>query len=616
MAEKSQREHQYRADLLVSCLHDRGTDLVQALEEEIRQRGLDQEVRVVTAGCRGFCSEGPVILIQPDDVFYLGVRPADVPAIVEETLVKGRTVKRLTYKDPMSGERIEHYSDIPYHRKQMRVALRHCGLIDPESIEEYIAIDGYQALAKVLSTMTPDQVIHEIKKSGLRGRGGAGFPTGRKWESARKAEGDIKYVLANGDEGDPNCFMDRALMEADPHSILEGMMIGAYAIGSRQGFIYLPYEYTLAVQHLQTAVQQAREYGLLGENILGSGLDFDVEIRLGARSFVGGESTAIMHAIEGKASEPRPKHVHTTDKGLWDRPSCLNNVKTWSMVSEIINRGADWFASIGTEKSKGTQVFSLSGKINNAGLVEVPMGTTIRELVYDIGGGVPRKREFKALQIGGPSGGLLPANLWNLPMDYETLAEAGSMMGTGGVVVMDDRNCVVDVARYFLDFLGDESCGKCVTCREGIRRMSEILAGISAGRGTLADLDKLEQLAQVVHSVSLCGLGKTAANPVLSTLRYFREEYEEHILESFCPAGVCSDLVDFYIIPDKCPGCGRCIKACARDAITGSPKQPHVIDQSKCMQCGECFEVCQLDAIAVKSKAEVEAMMVRQEITA
>ncbi len=606
MAEQSEGRKQHRADILVSCLHDRAPELIPALEAEIKQRGLEKEIKVVSAGCRGFCDSGPVLLIQPDDIFYLGVLPADVPELAEETLVKGRVVERLTYKDPATRKRIAHYSDIPFHNKQMRVALRHCGLINPNSIDEYIAIGGYQALGKALK-MKPEAIIEEIKKSNLRGRGGAGFPTGRKWESARKATGSIKYIIANGDEGDPNCFMDRALMEADPHAVIEGMIIGSYAVGSHHGYIYLPYEYTLAVKNLKTAITQAREYGLLGKDILGSGHDFDIELRMGARSFVGGESTAIMHAIEGKASEPRAKHVHTTDKGLWERPSCLNNIKTWSIVSEIILRGGDWFAGIGSATSKGTQVFSLAGKINTTGLVEVPMGITIRELVFGLGGGVPKKRKFKAIQIGGPSGGCLPESLLDMPMDYETLAEAGSMMGTGGVVVMDDRTCVVDVARYFLGFLRDESCGKCTSCREGIRRMHEIMTRITLGEGTMEDLDRLEQLARVVQAVSMCGLGKTAANPVLSTLRYFREEYERHIKDKFCPAGVCRKIVAYEIIGDKCKGCGLCVKACPQGAITGEQKQPHYIEQVKCIQCGACFEACNLDAIKIVPRSEVKS---------
>jgi NADH:ubiquinone oxidoreductase subunit F (NADH-binding)/(2Fe-2S) ferredoxin/NAD-dependent dihydropyrimidine dehydrogenase PreA subunit len=590
----------FRADLLVSCLHDKSPDLMPALEAEIKQRGLEGEVRVVEAGCRGFCSMGPVILIEPEGVFYIGVGPADVPELVEETLVKGRVVERLTYREPATRDRVPYYDDLPFHGKQMRVVLRNCGLINPMSIEEYIAVGGYQALAKVLSGIKPEEVIETVKASGLRGRGGAGFPAGRKWESARKAEGEPKYMLVNGDEGDPNCFMDRALMEADPHSVLEGMIIAAYAIGAHEGYWYIPFEHTLSVRSVKNAIEQAREYGLLGEDILGSGFDFDVTLRLGAHSFVGGESTAILHAIEGKASEPRPKHIHTTDVGLWGKPSCLNNVKTLNIVPEIINRGAEWYAAIGTEKSKGTQVFSLAGKINNVGLVEVPMGVTVRELVFDVGGGIPKDRAFKALQIGGPSGGFLPEELLDMPMDYETLAEAGSMMGTGGVIIADDRTCVVDTARYFLGFLQEQSCGKCSPCREGVKRMLEIMTRITEGEGQMSDLDVLKTLGEVIKATSLCGLGKSAPNPVLSTLRYFRDEYVAHIEDGKCSAGVCKALITFQINAENCTGCTLCATKCPQGAISGKKKKPHVIDQEKCIKCGVCFDVCKFDAVTVR----------------
>lgn len=589
----------YRADVLVSCLHDREPDLVPALREEVKQRGLEGEVRIVEAGCRGFCSTGPVILVKPDDIFYVGVKAADVPELVEETLVKGRVVNRLTYREPTTRQRVPYYQELPFHSKQQRIVLRNCGLINPHSIEEYIAVGGYQALAKALTEMTPEEVIAEVTASGLRGRGGAGFSTGRKWASARKAKGDPKYFLVNGDEGDPNCFMDRALMEADPHSILEGMIIGAYAVGAHQGYFYIPYEHRGSVEAVGTAIEQAREFGLLGRDILGSGFDFDVELTLGVHCFVGGESTALMHAVEGRASEPRPKHVHTTDSGLWDKPSCLNNVKTLNAVPEIILRGAEWYASVGTETSKGTQVFSLAGKISNVGLVEVPMGITARELVFEVGGGVPKGREFKAIQIGGPSGGFLPPDLLDMPMDYETLAEAGSMMGTGGVIVADDRTCVIDTARYFLGFLQEESCGKCAPCREGLVRMHEILTDVTEGRAEMKDLVTLEALAKVIKVTSLCGLGKSAPNPVLSTLRHFRNDYVAHIEGHTCPAGVCKKLIQFQVLADACTGCMVCARRCPQNAISGEKQQVHVIDQSLCIKCGICRDVCKFDAIDV-----------------
>ncbi len=588
----------HRADVLVSCLHDRAPDLLPALRQEIEQRGLAGEVRVIEAGCRGFCSMGPVLLIEPDGTFYVGVQAADVPELVEETLVKGRVVERLTYREPTTRKRIPRYEDIPFHSKQQRIVLRHCGLINPTSIEEYIAVGGYQALGKVLTEMTPEQVIEEIKRSGLRGRGGAGFPTGRKWEAARKAHGDIKYVVVNGDEGDPNCFMDRALMEADPHSILEGAIIAAYAIGAQHGFFYIPFEHTLSIKNVRTAIEQAREYGFLGQNILGAGFDFDMEVRIGAHCFVGGESTAVMAAIEGRASEPRSKYVHTTEKGVYNRPSCLNNVKTLSVVPEIILRGADWYTGIGTETSKGTAVFSLAGKVNNVGLVEVPMGITPRELIFEIGGGIPNKRRFKALQIGGPSGGFLPESLLDMPMDYETLDQAGAMMGTGGVIVADDRTCLLDTVKFFLEFLQEESCGKCTPCREGLPQLHRILSRIVEGRGEPADLETLESLGRAIQITSLCGLGKTAPNPVLSTLRYFRDEYLAHIEQKKCPAGVCKALVTF-VINEKCTGCGVCARKCPQNAISGELKQAHVINQSLCIKCGVCRDACKFDAISV-----------------
>ncbi|MBN1484590.1 MAG: 4Fe-4S binding protein [Chloroflexia bacterium] len=589
---------QYRADVLVSCLHEREPELIPALQQEIQQRGLQGEIRVVEAGCRGFCSVGPVILIEPEGIFYVGVKAADVPEMVEETLVKGRVVNRLTYREPETRQRIPYYEDLPFHSKQQRVVLRNCGLINPLSIDEYIAVGGYQGLAQALQ-MTPEQIIDVVKASGLRGRGGAGFSTGRKWASARQAKGEPKYFLVNGDEGDPNCFMDRALMEGDPHSILEGMIIGAYAIGSHEGYFYIPYEHRGSVQSVGMAIEQAREYGLLGDDILGSGFSFDATLRQGAHCFVGGESTAILKAVEGRASEPRPKHIHTTDVGLWDKPSCLNNVKTLNTIPEIILRGAEWYAAIGTERSKGTQVFSLAGKVNNVGLAEVPMGITVQELVFDVGGGVPKDREFKAIQIGGPSGGFVPASLHDMPMDYESLSEAGSMMGTGGVIVIDDRTCVVDTTRYFLGFLQAESCGKCAPCREGLRRMHEILTLITTGQGKMEHLETLEGMAKIIKETSLCGLGKSAPNPVLSGLRYFRDEYVAHI-EGRCPAGVCKELITFRILADACTGCMACLRKCPQNAISGEKKQVHVIDQSLCIKCGVCRDVCKFDAVVAE----------------
>jgi NADH:ubiquinone oxidoreductase subunit F (NADH-binding)/(2Fe-2S) ferredoxin len=590
----------HRADVLVSCLHGRCPELIPALQGEIERRGLAGEVDVVEAGCRGLCAMGPVLLIQPDGLFYTDVKPADIPELVEETLIKGRVVERLTYKAPETHQSVCHYEDIPFYRKQMRNVMRQCGMINPQSVEEYIAIGGYRALSTVLSAMSAEEVIAEVKKSGLRGRGGAGFSTGRKWESTRNAEGDVRYVIANGDEGDPGAFMNRSLMEGDPHAIIEGMVIGAYAIGAHQGYIYVRDEYPLAVNNLQIALDRAREYGLLGEDILGSGFDFDIKIVRGAGAFVCGESSALMQSVEGKVGEPRPKHYHATERGLWDQPTALNNVETWANIPLIINNGADWFASIGTENSKGTKTFCLVGQIENTGLIEVPLGITLREVVYDIGGGIPGGSEFKAVQTGGPSGGCIPAELLDLQVDYDSLMEAGSMMGSGGMIVMDEHTCMVDIARYFLDFLKEESCGKCTPCREGIRRMLQILTRITEGEGEMSDLDTLEGLANIVQSGSLCGLGKSAPNPVLSTLRYFRDEYEAHILDKTCPAGVCKSLIEYYVIAENCTGCGLCRRKCPQQAISGERKEPHVIDLELCIKCGICRDVCRFDAVGVR----------------
>jgi NADH:ubiquinone oxidoreductase subunit F (NADH-binding)/(2Fe-2S) ferredoxin len=592
---------EHRADVVVSCLHGRCPELIPAFEEELKRRGLAGEIEVVEAGCRGLCAMGPVLLIEPDGLFYTSVDPSDVPELVEETLVKGRVVERLTYKQPETHQSVCRYEDIPFYTKQVRHVMRDCGMIDPRSIDEYIAIGGYQALAKALTKMKPEEIIQEVIDSGLRGRGGAGYATGWKWHATRSAEGSPRYVIANGDEGDPGAFMNRSLMEGDPHAIIEGMVIGAYAIGDcQQGYIYVRDEYPLAVTNLGIALQQAREYGLLGTDILGTGFNFDVRIVRGAGAFVCGESSALMQSVEGKVGEPRPKHYHATDRGLFDLPTALNNVETWANIPLIINNGAQWFASLGTKNSKGTKTFCLAGQIASPGLIEVPMGITLREIVYDIGGGIPGGRQFKAVQTGGPSGGCIPAGSLDLPVDYDSLSEAGSMMGSGGMIVMDDHTCMVDIARYFLDFLKEESCGKCSPCREGIRRMLEILTRITEGEGEMADLEHLETLAGTVLTASLCGLGKSAPNPVLSTLRYFRDEYIAHIVDKECPAGVCKALIEYYVIADLCTGCTLCARKCPQDAITGEKKQAHVIDQTLCIKCGVCHDVCRFDAVGVR----------------
>ena len=593
-----------RATVLIcsstGCLASGSAGVYEAMSAEVQRRGLEDEIKVVIGGCRGFCAMGPVLDIYPGGIFYVRIQPADVSEIVEETLVKGRIVERLCYKDPTTQEIIPIFEKIPFYAKQERLVLRNCGRINPNRIEEYIAFGGYEALAHALLAMTPEEIIHDVKASGLRGRGGAGFPTGRKWEATRKAEGDIKYVVVNGDEGDPGAFMDRSTMEADPHSVLEGLTIGAYAVGAHQGYIYVRDEYPLAVRNLHIAIDQAREFGLLGENILDSGFDFDVQIMRGAGAFVCGESSALMQSLEGTVGEPRPKHIHATERGLWDRPTCLNNVKTWATIPHIINNGPEWFRRMGTEGSPGTMVFSLVGKVNNTGLVEVPMGISLRDLIYDIGGGIPNGKQFKAVQTGGPSGGCLPAELLHLPVDFDRLTEAGSMMGSGGMVVMDEDTCIVDVARYFLDFLKEESCGKCVACREGIRRMLEILTDLTEGQGTMADIDQLETLAWTVQQTSLCQLGKSAPNPVLSTLRYFHDEYVAHVEEKRCPGGVCRALITYSIDPEKCTGCMLCARKCPQEAISGERKQPHVIDDELCIRCGVCRDLCRFDAVVVQ----------------
>ena len=570
----------------------------EALETEIKKQNM--KVEVLATGCLGFCEKGPMVVVHPDKYFYQHVKVEDVPEIVSKTVAKGEVISRLLYRHPDTKKTLFREEDLPFYKKQLRVVFGKNGMIDPAKIDDYLAIDGYQALAKVLSDMTPEAVINEVKKAGLRGRGGGGFPTAVKWEGVRKAHGEPKYVIANGDEGDPGAYMDRSLMEGNPHSIIEGMIIGAYAVGAHEGYMYVRNEYPLAVKHLSVAIEAAKEKGLLGKNILGTDFSFDIKINKGAGAFVCGESSALFASIEGRAGEPRAKYVHAVEKGLWDKPTVLNNVETWANVPLIINRGADWYASIGTEGSKGTKIFSLVGKINNTGLVEVPMGTTLYEIIYDMGGGIPNGRKFKAVQTGGPSGGCIPESLLDIPVDFDKLTEVGSMMGSGGMIVMDDRSCMVDVARYFLAFLKEESCGKCVPCREGVRRMSDILEDICAGKGKEGDVGLLETMSQSIADGSLCALGGSAPNPVLSTIRYFREEYDAHIKDHRCPAGVCKALITYSIDPEKCTGCGLCIKVCPTQATSGEKKKAHSIDNNKCIRCGACIESCKFDAINVK----------------
>ena len=551
-------------------------------------------------GCHGFCERGPLLVINPQKLFYQKVQVEDVPEILSETIEKGSVIDRLLYVDPVTGEKILHEDEVPFYKLQKRIIFGKNGSIDPTSVEDYIAIGGYKALAKALFNMSREEIIESVKRSGLRGRGGGGFSAGLKWESCRNAPGEPKYVICNADEGDPGAYMDRSLLEGNPHSVLEGMIIGSYAIGSNHGYVFVRKEYPLAVQNLRIALQQGEEYGLLGEDILGSGFDFSVRINRGGGAFVCGESTALMACLEGQPGEPRPKHIHTAISGLYDKPTNLNNVETWANVPVIIDKGDQWYSGIGTEGSKGTKIFSLVGKVNNTGLVEVPMGITLREIVYDIGGGIPGGKRFKAIQTGGPSGGCIPESLLDLPVDFDRLTEVGSMMGSGGMIVMDEANCMVDVAKYFINFLRDESCGKCTSCREGTQRMYEILNDITEGRGKKGDVELLEELGWVVGEASLCALGGTAPNPVLSTIQYFRDEYEAHIEEKRCPAGVCKALIQYTIDPELCTACGLCRKACPSDAVLGAKKVPHTIDQEKCIKCGMCIEACKFDAVKVQ----------------
>lgn len=583
-----------------ACHASGSSDVARSIEEEIKKQGLSDEVEIRKTGCHGFCERGPIIVIHPEEICYLQIKPEDVPEIVSQTIKEKKVIERLLYTDPETNEKIVHESEIPFYKNQKRLVFGSNGNIDPKSIDDYLAIGGYSALARVLSEMSSEAVVEEVKKSNLRGRGGGGFPAGRKWEGSRDAPDETKYVIVNADEGDPGAYMDRSLLEGNPHSILEGLTIGAYAIGSHEGYIYVRQEYPLAVENVNLAIRKAEEYGFLGENILGSGFDFTVKVHQGAGAFVCGESTALMTALEGRAGEPRPKYIRSNVKGLWDKPSVLNNVETWANVPLIINNGADWFNQFGTEKSKGTKIFSLVGKITNTGLVEVPMGTTLRDIIYKIGGGIPGGKRFKAVQTGGPSGGCIPEELLDLEVGFDELTKAGSMMGSGGMIIMDEDTCMVDVSRYFLDFLTDESCGKCVPCREGMRQMLKILTNITRGKGREGDIELLEELAELLSEASLCALGKSAANPFLSTLRYFRKEYEAHIREKRCPALSCKELISFHIDPDKCRACMICGRKCPAGAIIGGKNRIHIIDQEKCTKCGTCFEVCPSRFSAVK----------------
>jgi NADH:ubiquinone oxidoreductase subunit F (NADH-binding)/(2Fe-2S) ferredoxin/Pyruvate/2-oxoacid:ferredoxin oxidoreductase delta subunit len=580
----------------------------EAIEKEIQKRKLQDEVMVIATGCNGFCERGPILMVHPDGVFYQQLKVDDIPFLIEEHLLKGRPVKKLMYIPPEEKEPIPRMKDIEFFKHQRLIVLRNRGRIDPEKVEEYIAFDGYEAMGKALSEMTPEKIISEITASGLRGRGGAGFPTGKKWAAGRAAKGSPKYLICNGDEGDPGAFMDRSLLEADPHAVLEGMVIGAKAVGAEKGFIYIRHEYPLALKRVEIAIRQARDNGLLGEDILGTGFNFDLEIVQGAGAFVSGEETALMASVEGRIAMPRQRPPYPAQKGLWNKPTVINNVETWATVPNIIFRGAKWFSGLGTKTSKGTKIFSLVGKINNTGLVEVPMGITLKDIVYGIGGGIPGGREFKAVQIGGPSGGCIPAKLLDLTVDYESLTGAGAMMGSGGLIVMDDKTCMVDIAKYFMNFLRDESCGKCVSCREGTQRMWEIVKKITEGKGTEKDLDVLEEVARTCKDASLCGLGQTAANPVLSTLQYFRHEYEAHILDKRCPAGVCQALIRYVVVAEKCTGCQSCKNACPTQAIKGTLKDVHLIEQTKCIKCGACQEACRFEAIEAQREEAIQVI--------
>ncbi|MEG1834704.1 MAG: NADH-quinone oxidoreductase subunit NuoF [Oscillospiraceae bacterium] len=594
----------YRSHVLVcggtGCTSSNSLAIIDALEAEVAKNGLSEEIKVIKTGCFGLCALGPIMIVYPEGSFYSQVTVNDIPEIVEEHLLKGRVVKRLLYDETVTMDDVKALKDTDFYKKQKRVALRNCGVINPEDIDEYIAFDGYQALAKCLKELSPEEVVQIIKDSGLRGRGGGGFPTGLKWSFTAKNQADQKYVVCNADEGDPGAFMDRSVLEGDPHCIVEAMTICGYATGASEGYVYVRAEYPIAVKRLQIAIDDAKEYGLLGENIFESGFSFDLHIRLGAGAFVCGEETALMTSIEGNRGEPRPRPPYPAEKGLFGKPTTENNVETFSNVPQIILNGADWFASMGTEKSKGTKVFALGGKIKNTGLVEIPMGTTLREIIEEIGGGIPNGKKFKAAQTGGPSGGCIPAKLMDTPIDYDNLIAIGCMMGSGGLIVMDEDNCMVDIAKFFLNFTVDESCGKCTPCRVGTKRLLEMLEKITDGKATMDDLDKLEDLCNYIKANSLCGLGQTAPNPVLATLKFFRDEYVSHIVDKKCPAGVCKALTSYEIVADKCRGCTACARKCPVGAISGTVKQAHIIDKNKCIKCGACVETCKFGAIIKK----------------